>query len=98
MRRRLTEDQERHLHALLRARYQRGAARHVGMLGEQAPAWADSDWVIATSEDVTRTGITRTCADCGEDTFTSIRYPDDVAIVCEVCTYDRLVGEEIVHR
>jgi hypothetical protein len=96
MRRILTEHQRTLLSRKLRADYQRGAVRHVGLLGEQTPAWAQSDWVIATIDDVTRTGIKRACADCSEDAYTSIHYPDDVAIVCEVCTYDRLVGQEAV--
>ena len=98
MRRRLTDDQQQQLHKELRERYQRGAVRHVGLLGEQTPTWAQSDWVIATTEDVTLTGIKRACADCGEDAYTSVRYPDDVTIVCEVCSYDRLVGEEVARR
>ena len=97
MRRRLTEHQHQRLREKLRENYQRGAVRHIGLLGEQPPAWAQSDWVIATIDDVTRTGIKRACADCGDDAYTSISYPDDIAIVCEVCTYDRLVEKEVAH-
>jgi formylmethanofuran dehydrogenase subunit E len=64
---------------------------------QQVPSWAQSDWVIATSDDSIGSGIKRACADCGEDAYTSVRYPDDVAIVCDVCTYDRLIGKEAAH-
>jgi formylmethanofuran dehydrogenase subunit E len=57
------------------------------------PSWTQQDWVMATSEDLSGSGITRACADCGEVTYPSVRYPDDIPIVCEVCTYDRLVGK-----
>jgi len=43
---------------------------------------------------MTRSDIKRACAGCGEDAYTSIRYPDDVAIICEVCLYDKLAKEE----
>jgi hypothetical protein len=94
MRRRLTHYEQDQLREKVFEQLQRGQARHSGLLGEQAPRWRQSDRVIATSEDLLGSGIKRACADCGEDAYTSVRYPDDVMIVCEVCTYDRLVGKE----
>jgi hypothetical protein len=97
MRRTLTRQQRQRLRDTIRELVQSGATRHTGLLGEQSPSWGDLDWVIATDADLTHTGITRPCADCGEDAYTSIHYPATVAIVCETCSYDRLVGKEAAH-
>jgi hypothetical protein len=94
MRRRLTNYEQDRLREKIIERLQSGQSRLSGWLGEQAPSWRQSDRVIATSEDLLGSGIKRACADCGDDAYTSVRYPDDVAIVCEVCTYDTLVGKE----
>jgi hypothetical protein len=94
MRRKLTSYEQDQLREKVFEQLQSGQTRHSGWLGEQAPPWRQSARVIATSEDLLGSGIKRACADCGEDAYTSVQYPDDVAIVCEVCTYDTLVGKE----
>jgi hypothetical protein len=47
--------------------------------------WSTIDYVVGTRADVTRTGIKRPCSRCGEDVYTSRRYPQKVAMVCEYC-------------
>ena len=47
--------------------------------------WSTIDYVVGTRADVTRTGIKRLCSKCGEDVYTSRRYPQKVAMVCEYC-------------
>jgi len=47
--------------------------------------WSTVDFVVGTRADVTMTGIQRPCARCEQAVFTSRCYPDDVAMICEVC-------------
>jgi hypothetical protein len=94
VRRRLTNYEQDQLRKKVFERLQSGQSRLSGWLGEQAPSWRQSDRVVATSEDLIGSSIKRACADCGEDAYTSVQYPDDVPIVCEVCTYDTLVRKE----
>ncbi len=47
--------------------------------------WSTIDYVVGTRADVTQTGIKRPCSRCGEDVYTSRRYPQKVSMVCEHC-------------
>lgn len=45
----------------------------------------------------TQTFFTRLCVSCGEETVTEVEYPQDMAIVCNVCApayYERLAQEQ----
>lgn len=93
MRRKLTNQQRRSLLGAVMGLFQQGRAEHTGLLGEQAPDWTKKTWVLGTSEYITQNDIRRSCADCGENVYTSVRYPDDIAIICEVCAYAVLIEE-----
>jgi len=94
MRTPLSHDQRRLLREKLRTLLNQGQAQHVGLLGEQAPDWSRSRWVLGSSEDVTHTDIKQPCAGCSERVYTSVRYPHDIAVVCEVCLFEQLVLQE----
>ena len=91
---RLTSDQQRLLREKLTELMKTDKLKHLGLLGEKSPDWDRGGWVMGLTDDITSTGIKRACRDCGEDVYTSIKYPDDVPIICEGCAFKLLVGEE----
>ena len=60
--------------------------------------WDSIDFVVGTRADVTRTGIKRPCSRCGEDVFTSRRYPERVSMICEYCALEIVEEEEAAKR
>jgi hypothetical protein len=48
---------------------------------------------VGTRHDFSHRHIQRPCLLCGQPTFTSQRFPDDVALVCNVC-FDEMLHEE----
>ena len=90
----LTADQERRLRELLTKKLLDGRLKHRGIFGEASQPGEELDWVLGTTEDVSNSGIKRACAVCGDDVYTSINYPDDVAILCELCALQRMEQEE----
>lgn len=55
-----------------------------GQIGHQ-DTWEATDYVIASRDDVLRTGLRSTCHKCGESVFTSTPYPATVSRICEEC-------------
>ncbi len=90
----LTADQERRFRALITKRLRDGSLKHRGILGEASLPDEELNWVFGTTEDISNSGIKRACAVCGDDVYTSIKYPDDVAILCELCSLHRMEQEE----
>lgn len=91
---RLSKHQLLRLFEKLNELTQAGTARHTGLLGSGKPTWGDGEVVFGTRDDLSASGVKRACAVCGETTYTSIRYPDDVPILCEICAYGRLVEKD----
>ncbi len=56
---------------------------------DAAPDWAAVSCVVGTRRDLTAANIKRRCATCGTAVFTAVPYPDDVAVICEVCFAER---------
>lgn len=94
MGRRLTAPRRRRLSERPRVMPNQAQLRHVGLLGHQPPDWLKTKWVSGITEDVTLTRIRRGGVGCGLDVYTSVRSPDDVPIVCEVCLYQELIKKE----
>lgn len=65
---------------LLRRAFERSGGRVV----PDVP-WEDVTCILGTTEDVTHSGTSRPCVRCRRPTFTSRRYPDDIAVCCEIC-------------
>ncbi len=89
-----TAGQKRRLRELATKRLLDGRLKLRGILAEASPPGEEMGWVVATTEDISGGGIKRGCAECGEDVYTSIKYPDDVAILCELCALERWEQEE----
>lgn len=67
---------------------------------ERGTDWSTVRFIVGTRDDLSGSGIKRSCAHCGAWVFTGrTRYPNDVAIVCVECAVDRLdEGEEVTGR
>src|SRR5690242_2829824 len=91
----LTDHQQRLLRTKLSELMDQGKVKHVGLLGAPCADWDQTPWVMGTTEDMLGTGMHCPCRDCGDPTFTSVQYPKDVAIVCEGCAYELLVGPRL---
>ena len=55
-----------------------------GQIGSR-DKWEPTDYVIASREDVLRTGLESRCRECGSAVFTSTPYPAQVSRLCEEC-------------